>query len=162
MSSLVELTTHYGPWVLFLIIFLESLGAPVPGETGLIASGLLAAAGQVNVFFVLGVAFLAAVLGDSTGYAIGHFGGRKVLIRIGKRVKLTPARLKKFEDLLNSRGFYFVVVARFIVVARQLNGIIAGSGKMRFYKFLTANIIGAALWSLVWGGGPYAIKMLFG
>lgn len=158
MHDLLNWISQYGIIVLVSIIFLESLGAPLPGETALIGSGILAANGQMSVIIMMVCAFLAAVFGDCAGYAIGHFGGRKLLTRFGGVLKLTPQRLHKFENALNCRGFYFVASARFIVVARQLNGVIAGSGGMAFLKFLPANIVGAALWVLVWGGGPFLIK----
>jgi membrane protein DedA with SNARE-associated domain len=105
--------------------------------------------------------FLAAILGDSTGYLIGHFGGRKVLLRFGPYVKLTPERLEKFEALFEKYGSGIVITARFFAILRQLNGIMAGALKMHWLKFVAANIIGAALWTLVWGAGPYYFSAFF-
>lgn len=153
--------SQYGAFAYFFILYFESFGAPVPGESGLIAGSLMAAAGKLELLPMLISAFLGSVLGDCTGYAIGHFGGKKLLLRYGHLVKLTPERLEKFENMLDRRGFFFVATARFVVVLRQLNGLIAGSGGMAFPKFLVANIIGAATWTLVWGGGPYLVKFLF-
>ncbi|MHC5306637.1 DedA family protein [Bartonella sp. LJL80] len=156
-----HLIEQYGAFAYFFVLFLESLGAPVPGESGLIVGSLMAAAGKLNLPTMLICAFVGSVLGDCTGYAIGRFGGKKLLLRYGHWVKLTPERLEHFQDMLNKRGFFFVVTARFIVILRQLNGLIAGSGGMAFPKFLCANIIGAAAWTIVWGGGPYLIKYFF-
>ncbi|WP_297322872.1 DedA family protein [uncultured Bartonella sp.] len=152
---------QYGAFAYFFVLYFESLGAPVPGESGLIAGSLMAAAGKLNLIPMLIFAFTGSVLGDCTGYAIGHFGGKKLLLRYGHWIKLTPEKLEKFEEMLDRRGFFFVATARFIVVLRQLNGLIAGSGGMAFHKFLIANIIGAGSWTLVWGAGPYLIKFLF-
>lgn len=104
----------------------------------------------------------AAVLGDSTGYAIGHFGGRKVLQKYGKYVKLTPERLDYFEDLFRRRGAMIVVGARFVVGLRQLNGLLAGSMSMPWRHFFAANVVGAALWAGVWIFGPYALGEFVG
>ena len=153
--------SQYGPFAYFFILYFESFGAPVPGESGLIAGSLLAAAGKLDLLPMLLCAFSGSVLGDCTGYAIGHFGGEKLLLRYGHYVKLTPERLETFQNMLDKRGFFFVATARFIVILRQLNGLVAGSGGMAFPKFLVANIIGAAAWTLVWGGGPYLVKFLF-
>ncbi len=98
--------------------------------------------------------FVGAVLGDCTGYAIGRFGGRALILRYGHYVKLTPERLDKFEKMFESKGIYVVATARFVVLLRQLNGIVAGSMKMNPMHFLAANVIGAAGWTLVWGLGP--------
>lgn len=147
----------YGALALFVIIYLESMGAPVPGETVLIASSTLAAQGEINLGYALLAVFAGAVLGDSTGYAIGRFGGHRLLQRHGSRLGLPPARLDKLEDLFRRRGIYVVMTARFVVVLRQLNGLIAGSVRMPWLSFLPANMVGAALWTLTWGLGPYLI-----
>ncbi|UXN07174.1 DedA family protein [Bartonella sp. HY761] len=152
---------HYGIFAYFFILYFESLGLPLPGESGLVVGSLLAAAGKLSLPGLLVACFLGSVLGDCTGYAIGHFGGKKLLLRYGYLIKLTPERLDKFENQLNQKGFFFVATARFIVIARQLNGIIAGSGGMAFHKFFIANIIGSAAWTLVWGAGPYIVKVFF-
>lgn len=151
----------YGSIALFLIIYFESFGAPVPGESILIVSSLLAQQGTLSLPTMLLAVFLAAILGDSTGYLIGHFGGRKILIRFGHIIKLTPERLVKFEAMFEQYGSGIVIVARFFVILRQLNGIMAGAMKMHWLKFVSANIIGAALWTLVWGAGPYYFSAFF-
>lgn len=147
----------YGVAALFVLIYLESLGAPVPGETAIIAASSLAAEGQLNLPHALAAIFCGAVLGDCTGYAIGRSGGRSLLTRFGPHFKLTPERLGKLEDLFRRRGIYIVMTARFVVLLRQLNGIIAGSVRMPWQHFLPANIVGAMLWTLTWGVGPYLV-----
>ncbi|RCS23391.1 DedA family protein [Phyllobacterium salinisoli] len=151
----------YGSIALFFIIYFESLGAPVPGESGLIAASLLALHGDLNLYHMLIAVFCGAVLGDSTGYLIGHFGGARLIERYGYLVRLTPERLKKFEGVFRRRGIYMVAGARFIAVLRQLNGIIAGSMHMPWLHFLAANMVGAAAWTLVWGAGPYFFTDFF-
>ncbi|TCR63979.1 DedA family protein [Bosea sp. BK604] len=145
----------YGVAALFVLVFLEALGAPVPGETAIIAASSLAAEGQLSLPHALIAIFCGAVLGDCTGYVIGRTGGHALLTRYGPRFKLTPERLKQLEDLFRSRGIYIVMTARFVVILRQLNGIIAGSVRMPWQHFLPANMVGALLWTLVWGVGPY-------
>ena len=149
--------SSYGALAVFAIIYLESMGAPVPGETVVIASSALAAQGEINLLYALIAVFAGAVLGDSTGYAIGRFGGHRLLQRFGYRVGLTLERLDKLEEVFRRRGVYVVMTARFVVVLRQLNGLIAGSVRMPWFSFLPANMIGAALWTLTWGLGPYLI-----
>ncbi len=158
MSFLDPYIAAYGAWALFVIVYLESFGAPLPGESALIASSLLALRGTLHIEAVLLAVFVGAVLGDCTGYAIGHFGGRRLLTRYGYLVKLTPERLETFEKQFDAKGIYLVATARFVVLLRQLNGIIAGSMRMNFWHFLAANTIGAAGWTLVWGLGPYLVS----
>ena len=145
----------YGSFAIFIIIYFEALGAPLPGESALIAIGALAARGDVDLTHALIGAFCGAVLGDSTGYAIGHFGGRPLLLRYGSWIKLTPERLGKLEALFHKRGIWIVMTARFVTILRQLNGLIAGAVAMPWPRFLLGNTIGAAAWVLVWGLGPY-------
>ena len=88
---------HYGLPALLVIVYLEALGAPVPGESALVASSLLAANGEFSVWALVAVVWAAAVLGDSTGYAIGRFGGRPLLLKYGWLAKLTPERPGSFR-----------------------------------------------------------------
>ena len=147
----LEGTLHdYGYLAVAGFIFFEDFGIPLPGETMLIAAALYAGAGHLNVVLVGLIAFAAAVLGDNVGYAIGHFGGRKLIERVGKYVFITPARLDKAEDFFNRHGGKLVVVARFVEGLRQANGLVAGTIHMHWLKFLACNALGAALWVGVW------------
>jgi membrane protein DedA with SNARE-associated domain len=97
------------------------------------------------------------VLGDNIGFAIGHFGGRRLVVRYGARIGITDARLDKVEKFFERFGGEVVLVARFFAIARQLNGIVAGTVGMSWWRFLVYNAIGAALWVGAWGGGVYAL-----
>jgi membrane protein DedA with SNARE-associated domain len=161
-ASLVEpYITQYGIAAMFFIIYLESLGAPLPGESALVASSVMAAAGDLSIVQLFLVVWAAAVLGDSTGYAIGKIGGRPLLQRYGWVVRLTPERLSVLEDMFRKRGAIIVVGARFVVLLRQLNGLVAGSMAMPWRRFLAANVFGAGLWSAVWCFGSYYLGESF-
>jgi len=141
---------QYGYRALFFAIFLEDFGLPMPGESTLIVCSLFAVLGELNLVLVGLIGFLGAVMGDNTGFAIGHYGGRKVILRWGKYIFLTEQRLKKLERYFEKRGGIIVAVARFIQGLRQFNGIIAGISKMRWGKFFLYNLLGAALWVGLW------------
>ncbi len=145
----------YGVWALLVVLYLESFGAPLPGESALIGASLLATRGDLAIGHVFLAAWAGAVLGDSTGYLIGRFGGRPLLMRFGSLVKLTPDRLSKLEQTVKTKGFFMVLTARFVVVLRQLNGLIAGSTGMPWPHFVVANALGAMLWAGLWSFGPY-------
>ena len=151
----------YGVWALLVVLYFESFGVPLPGESALIATSLLAARGDLEIGHVFLAAWLGAVLGDSTGYLIGRFGGRPFLSRFGRWVKLTPERLSRIERLAETKGFFMVLTARFIVVLRQLNGIVAGSAGMPWHRFVVANALGAMLWAGLWSFGPYLFTDVF-
>ena len=162
VASIVEpYVMQYGVVAVFVIIFLESLGAPLPGESVLVAASLLAVRGDVSLMALIPAAWAAAVLGDSTGYLIGHFGGRPLLQRHGWLIKLTPERLAKVEDLVRRRGALMVFGARFVVLLRQLNGLVAGITGMPWPHFVVANALGGALWVAVWTLGPYTFADSF-
>lgn len=131
-------------------VFLEDFGIPVPGETVLIAAAVYAGAGRLNIFAVALVGFVAAVLGDNVGFAIGHFGGRELALRWGKYVFLTPERLDKAQGFFERHGGKVVTIARFVEGLRQANGIIAGITGMAWLRFLMFNALGAALWVGLW------------
>jgi membrane protein DedA with SNARE-associated domain len=141
---------HYGYWAVLLLVMVEDFGIPVPGETILIAAAIFAGAGRLNIVAVGVIGFVAAVIGDNIGFAIGHFGGRALALRWGKYVGLTEERLAKAEYFFDRHGGKIIVVARFIEGLRQVNGIIAGISGMHWRRFLVFNAIGAALWVGTW------------
>jgi membrane protein DedA with SNARE-associated domain len=150
LEALSSPLQHFGFWAIGLLIMLEDFGIPVPGETILIAGAIYAGAGRLNVVLVGVVAFLAAILGDNIGFAIGHFGGRALALRWGKYVFLTEERLDKAEAFFDRRGAIVITFARFVEGLRQANGIIAGITGMHWLRFLVFNAIGAALWVGTW------------
>lgn len=152
IKSVLPYIQDYGYWAIFLAIFFEDFGVPVPGETVLVICALFAALGELNLILVGLLGFSGAVLGDNTGFAIGHFGGRKVILKWGKYVFLTEKRLNKLEKYFTKRGGLVVAVSRFIQGLRQFNGIIAGISEMSWKKFVLYNVIGAALWVGLWTG----------
>jgi membrane protein DedA with SNARE-associated domain len=141
---------HYSYWAVLLLVMIEDFGIPVPGETILIAAAVFAGAGRLNIVWVGLVGFVAAIIGDNIGFAIGHFGGRALALRWGKYVFLTEERLARAEAFFNRHGGKIIVIARFIEGLRQANGIIAGISGMRWWRFVVFNALGAALWVGTW------------
>ena len=150
LNALSGPLNHYGYGLVLVLITLEDFGVPVPGETVLIAAAIFAGHGQLNVVAVGVIAFVAAVIGDNIGFAIGHFGGRAVAVRWGRYVFLTEERLATAEYFFNRHGGKIIVVARFIEGLRQANGIIAGISGMHWRRFVVYNALGAALWVGTW------------
>lgn len=146
---------EYGLWAVTICIFLESFGGLVPAQTLLIAASLMSAEGKIPVVSLFVCAWVAAVAGDNVGYVIGRFGGRQLIEKYGSKIFITPQRLSYVEDFFYRHGGIIVVLARFIDVLRQLNGVAAGTSGMGWWKFLFFNIIGAFLWVSVWVTGSY-------
>jgi len=162
LSIIEPWITAYGAFALFVAIYLESFGAPLPSESALFSASLLAARGDLSIVAVVIAGWSAAVLGDTTGYFIGRFGGRPLLMRFGPSIGLTKERLKFMALQMHRHGFVVVMLARFIWGLRQLNGLLAGSLSMPVIRFIPANSIGAALWVGVWVFGPYLVANWFG
>lgn len=150
LHSLEPTLNHYGYLAVTGLVLLEDFGVPVPGETVLILGAVYAGSGRLNVALVALLGFLGAVIGDNIGFAIGHFGGRRLVERFGRYIFLTPERLDKTTAFFERHGGKIIVVARFIEGLRQANGIIAGTTGMHWARFLAFNAIGAALWVAVW------------
>ncbi|HET8701286.1 MAG TPA: DedA family protein [Nitrococcus sp.] len=155
MEFLIQHISDYGLLLLFLTIMIEDFGLPVPGETALIGAALLAARGDFPIALVALAGWLGAVVGDNIGYAIGRYGGRRLLVNKGSLVGITPQRVAKIENFFHRYGGAVVLLARFIEGLRQLNGLVAGAMLMPWQRFLIYNAIGAALWIGVWGIGVY-------
>ncbi|MFF4895621.1 DedA family protein [Streptomyces sp. NPDC001068] len=155
LAHLAPLLSHYGYWAVGAVILVEDFGVPAPGETILLAAGVYAGAGQLNIAAVAGIAFAAAVIGDNIGYLIGHTGGRAFVHRWGRYVFVTPERFRAGEEFFTRHGAKIVVVARFVEGLRQVNGIIAGTSGMPWRRFLVFNALGAALWVGLWASLAY-------
>jgi membrane protein DedA with SNARE-associated domain len=155
LRTLEPTLNHYGYLAVTGLVLIEDFGVPVPGETVLILGAVYAGTGRLNIVLVGLLGFLGAVIGDNIGFAIGHFGGRRLVERFGRYVLLTSERLDKTTAFFERHGGKIIVVARFIEGLRQANGIIAGISGMHWARFLFFNAIGAALWVSVWASVGY-------
>jgi membrane-associated protein len=136
--------------VIGVIIFVETgllIGFFFPGDSLLFSAGLVAAArDDVNIVILICVVFLAAFIGDQVGYVIGRKVGRPYLQRRNTpRMMRMLARSEKFYERY---GWWSVVIARYIPWVRTFVPTIAGTVKMNYYKFLSANVLGALLWGV--------------
>jgi membrane protein DedA with SNARE-associated domain len=152
----------YGAFALFAVVYLESFGVPLPGESALVAASVLAIRDDLSIVAVVAAAWSGAVLGDTTGYVIGRLGGQRLLMRFAPRIGLTAARFERVTDQVRRYGFVTVMLARFVVVLRQLNGLVAGALSMPLTRFVPANVIGAGLWVGTWALAPYLFGSWFG
>ncbi len=155
LASLAPVLNQYGYLAVGGFVLIEDFGIPVPGETILIAAAVYAGSGRLSIIGVALVAVLAAIIGDNIGYAIGYFGGRTLVLRFGKYVHLTSERLDKAERFFDRYGGLVVAGARFVEGLRQANGIVAGTIRMPWLKFLAFNALGAALWVGLWASIGY-------
>jgi membrane protein DedA with SNARE-associated domain len=145
----------YGYAAVFLGLVLEHVGLPVPGETLLVTGAVLASRGTLDIRLLLPLAWFGAFIGNTIGFLIGRTGGHHLLVRHGQHFGITRERLAKVEGFVQRYGAIVLVFARFIVVARQLSGIVSGSLNMNWFRFTLYHALGAALWVGFWGFSAY-------
>ena len=148
--------SSYGYIVVFFLVMGESLGLPVPGETALIAAALYAGStGNLEIEKVIIVAAAAAIVGDNIGFAIGRYGGAKVLVKYGHKVRLHEGRLRIGIWLFRHHGGKVVFWGRFVSILRTYAAFLAGANRMSWSRFLVFNTTGGILWAIVFGLGYY-------
>ncbi|MBF5033552.1 MULTISPECIES: DedA family protein [unclassified Micromonospora] len=132
-----------------VVIGVESMGIPLPGEIVLVSAALLAATGVVGPEWVAAAAATGAILGDSIGYAVGRRGGRPLLERLGRRFPkhLGPAHLARAELSFARHGVWAVFFGRFVALLRILAGPLAGALRVPYRRFLVANAAGGLVWA---------------
>jgi len=152
-----DLFSQYGYAVVFLGVFLENTGLPIPGETALLAGAALAHFGELSLVRVILVAIAAATLGDNLGFLIGRRGGRQFIERFGGRIGLTAKRLRQFDHFFDRHGARTVFIARFITGLRVFGAVLAGASRLRWRDFLIYNAAGAIVWCTVIGIAGYTL-----
>jgi membrane protein DedA with SNARE-associated domain len=154
--DIAHLIHDYGLLVVALVIGLESIGLPVPGESVLILAGIFAGTKHdLNIFSVVVVAAVSAIVGQVVGYLVGREFGYRLLLRYGPYVRVTESRIKLGEYLFLRHGRKIIVVARFVPLLRSLAGILAGANRMPWLQFLLANCVGAFAWAALFGFAAY-------
>jgi membrane protein DedA with SNARE-associated domain len=144
--------SSYRYLVVFLLVMIESIGIPVPGETALIGAALYAGSThKLEIWWVIAVAAAGAIIGDNIGFAIGRYGGAKVLLRHGHRIRLHEGRLKIGIWLFRRRGGKVVFWGRFVSVLRTYAAFLAGTNRMPWGRFLVFNAAGGIVWATAFG-----------
>lgn len=155
-KHLEELVAQFGPWlyvILFLIIFCETglVVTPfLPGDSLLFAVGALAAitpqpgAFGLNIWVLLIILIIAAILGDSVNYWIGKMFGNKLPQKFPRLIK--PQHIQKTHDFYERYGGKTIIIARFVPIVRTFAPFVAGIGKMTYSRFMLFNVTGALLW----------------
>jgi membrane protein DedA with SNARE-associated domain len=141
---------QYGYAAVAVALLLENAGLPVPGESVLLLASFLAfSEHRLYLPYIIIVGICAATLGDNIGFAIGHYGGRPLLERYRKTLRIRPEAIARGENLFERHGALTVFFARFIAGLRVIAGPLAGVLRMHWRKFVLSNFLGAALWVTV-------------
>ena len=143
---LLDFVGRVGLPAIFIVMGLESMGLPLPGETILLFAGVLAEQGRFDVLAVIAVGVTATIVGDNAGYWVGRRGGRPLIDKHGHRVHLSARRMDRAEHFFEHRGGPAVAAARFIPGLRVIGALAAGTSHMRWRTFLIWNCIGGVTW----------------
>ena len=150
-DHLQELVKNYGNWIyaiLFAIVFCET-GLVVlpflPGDSMLFAAGTIAAVGDMNIFVLIGLLIVAAILGDFVNFEIGKHFGQKLFSNPNSKI-FKQSYLQKTHDYYEKYGGRTIIIARFIPIVRTFAPFVGGMGNMNYAQFARYNIVGAVLW----------------
>lgn len=133
--------------LLFVVIFIETglVVTPfLPGDSLLFAAGAFAALGSFNIVFILLLLSLAAVLGDTANYWIGHFFGEQLIAH--PKVPIKKEHIDKTKKFFDKYGGKTIILARFVPIVRTFAPFVAGVGKMHYGKFISFNVVGGIAW----------------
>lgn len=150
---LLDIGEALGNWTYLLVgtlAFLETgafVGLVAPGETAVIAGGVIAGQGVIEVVPLLLLVWTCCVLGDTASFWLGRKLGRGFMLKHGPRVKITEERLEAVERYFARRGGLTILIGRFIGLVRALAPFVAGASRMPFAKFLPYDIVGCGLWA---------------
>ena len=156
MSETISgLVATYGYVFVFVLVGLESLGIPLPGETALVSAAAYAALGHLSIALVIVAAAAGAVVGDNIGYWIGRKGGRALVLRYGKKLRLNERHLARAEEFFEKHGGKTVFIGRFIALLRSWAALLAGIGSMPYGEFTAYNASGGIVWATFFGSLGY-------
>ena len=150
-QTVATLATQYGPWlygILFIVIFAETglVVCPfLPGDSILFIAGTVVAVAQLNVHVLAAVLIVAAVLGDSVNYAVGHYIGPKAFQRPDSRW-FRQEYLRRTQAFYERYGGITIIIGRFVPIIRTFAPFLAGVAGMSYRRFLSYNIVGGCLW----------------
>lgn len=150
-DHLQELVKNYGNWIyaiLFAIVFCET-GLVVlpflPGDSMLFAAGTIAAVGDMNIFVLIGLLIVAAILGDFVNFEIGKHFGQKLFSNPNSKI-FKQSYLQQTHDYYEKYGGRTIIIARFVPIVRTFAPFVGGMGNMNYAQFARYNIVGAVLW----------------
>lgn len=150
-TYLTDIVNNYGVLtyaILFLIVFAETgfVVTPfLPGDSLLFAAGAIAALGSLNVWLIVLLLIIAAILGDTANYWIGHFFGRKIVDN-PKITFINQEHIDKTEQFYKKHGAKTIILARFVPIVRTFAPFVAGVGSMHYSTFILYNVVGGVAW----------------
>ena len=154
--TLDTLLSNYGYAAVFAFVTVESLGVPFPGETMVIVAALYAGhTHNLTVWLIWLSASAGAIIGDNIGYAIGFWGGFRLLLRYGSKIHVNEARIKVGKLMFARYGGRVVFFGRFVSILRTYAAFLAGTSRMHWRRFFLFNASGGIVWAAIYSFGFY-------
>jgi membrane protein DedA with SNARE-associated domain len=154
--TLDTLLSNYGYAAVLVFVMIESLGVPFPGETMVITAALYAGTThRLSVWLIWISAAVGAIIGDNIGFAIGHWGGFRLLVRHGNKIRLNEAKLKVGKLMFDRYGGRVVFFGRFVSILRTYAAFLAGTNRMPYGRFFAFNASGGIIWAAIYSFGFY-------
>jgi membrane protein DedA with SNARE-associated domain len=151
-----HLVVMYGYLAVFVLVAIESLGVPLPGETALIAAGAFAGhSHRLSPWLIWLAASAATVAGGSIGYWIGNKGGYRFVRRYGSKVRLDTSKLKVGRYVFDRHGGKVVFFGRFVAVLRTYASFLAGTNRMNWRRYFLVNAASGAIWAAIFTLASY-------
>jgi membrane protein DedA with SNARE-associated domain len=161
-TGLTHILSTYGYAAVAAFIGIESMGVPFPGETMLITAAVYAGATHnLDISVIIAAAAGGAILGDNVGFAIGWWGGYPLLRRFGRYIRLDEPRLKVGRYIFMRHGGKVVFFGRFVSILRAYAAFLAGTNRMRWWRFLIFNAAGGICWAAIYGSAAYLLGSQF-
>lgn len=157
-STLTQLLDQFGYPLVSVFVGIESSGIPFPGETMLITAAVYAgSSGHLSIVGVIAAAAVGAIIGDNVGYTAGRYGGRPLIARYGRYIRIRSEHLAYAERFFAKHGDKTVFFGRFVAVLRAWAAFLAGVNRMWWPKFLVFNAAGGILWAILYGVLGYTL-----
>ena len=151
---LQSLLAHHGYWIVFLAVFFNNLGLPIPGDMTILWAGFLGQRGDLSLWAVIAAGTAGCFLGGDGAYGIGRGFGHHVLKKI-RWLQVEPQRVEHVEHFFKSYGAKAVFLARFVALLHPVTGLLAGMGKTPWRPFLFYNLAGSAAYAALYALGGY-------
>jgi membrane protein DedA with SNARE-associated domain len=155
LNFLLFFFRHYGVWAVFVFVFLENAGLPIPGESALLIAGFFAHRGALRLSSAIFVATAASILGSLLGYQIGLWGGKAFVERHHRKMLLSTSGYSKIRNLFLRYAGATIFFSRFVDGLRVVFGLLAGAWRMPFRRFILFSSAGAIFWAVVIGSVGY-------
>src|SRR5579863_2867242 len=162
VHHLHDLVHAYGYFAVFVVVCLESVGVPIPGETALVTAAIVAAdPNELNIVGVVASAAAGAIVGGSIGYWLGREFGFPLILKYGPYLHLDEPRLKLGQYLFQRHGGKIVFFGRLVALLRAFAALLAGINRLPWPRFFLFNALGAIAWATLFGLGGYFLGQAF-